>query len=238
VKSLACWLLLLLPSLVLGQGYRVDDEGGPLTLAEDLAAAADAWTAAAARLEEELVVAESAEAASVFRYADAERMGPDLVSLTLIPRGTEGLTVLLNPELYRRYPSALLHELGLLIGLPTTPEGVMNPLLEPDDVTSASAAFSAALDEEVLAALEELGSRVEGDINGDGEVGLEDLAELGRAYGRRGLNLPADLNGDGEVGADDVELLRTAYRFTTPARGDARPDPVATEPDEVDAEPE
>lgn len=204
IRLLLWAVLLAAASAALAQTYRVDDSGGPLTLSEDLSLAADAWN----DLIEDGGLEESSAAATVISFGDAERMGPDLVSMTLIGEGGEPFDVLLNPELYRSYRTALLHELGLLIGLPVADEGVMDPALEDDGP-------SAPTDADV-AALTGLHDRVEGDIDGDGEVGLADLAALGRAYGQRGLNLAADLDRDGEVGAGDLESLRRRYLFVRP----------------------
>jgi hypothetical protein len=200
----------VLAGIAPGQGYRVDDAGGPLTLTEDLAAASAAWREAAAELDLELE--RRSDAADGFEFGDPRRMGPDLVSVTLTPREPDGLRVLLNPDLYGDYPSSLLHELGLLLGLPASGSGVMDPSLAAD----ASATPTA----EDVAVLAELRARVPGDLDGDGMVGLADLALLGRAYGTRGVNLAADLDGDGAVDAADVELLRTAYIFVAPAPGE------------------
>lgn len=224
---------LLLFTVILGmiavapaQSYRVDDSGGPLTLAEDLAAAAEAWNA----LVEDHKLEESGDAATVISFGDPERMGPDLVSLTLIDEGVEAFDVLLNPDLYRTHRTALLHELGLLLGLPVSAQGVLNPALEADGPTAPSDAD--------IGALRELRNRVEGDIDGDGKVGLADLAALGRAYGQRGLNMAADLDGDGEVGAGDLEVLRSEYVFAAPADVAAEgqePEAKETSPDDQDA---
>jgi hypothetical protein len=196
------------------QEYRVDDSGGPLTLTDDVAAAAAAWN----RISDQVDLEESASAAATFAFGDPELMGPDLVSLTLIPDDGRQLEVRLHPRLYRAYPAALLHELGLLLGLPAGESGVMKPALAAGEPPAPGSAEAAA-----LAALRE---RVAGDINGDGLVGLADLAELGRAYGQRGVNLTADLDGDGAVAAGDVEILRREYDFVEP-RG------VATEEEDT-----
>lgn len=202
----------------LAQQYRVDDSGGPLTLAEEVAEAAAAWN----RAGEEVSLEEVAGAGALIRFGDPESMGPDLVSLTLQPEdGT--LEVRLQPRLYRDYPAALLHELGLLVGLPAGGQGVMAPALATDG--------QAVLGEEETAALTDLRERVVGDLNGDGTVDLADLAALGRVYGQRGVNLAADLDGDGSVGAADLEILREAYRFEAPAAGDPGENPAAATDD-------
>lgn len=188
-----------------GQEYRVDPSGGPLTLSEDVQRAAAAWN----DLDEQTTLEEAAGAPALIAFGDPEAMGPDTVSLTLLANDADAFEVLLHPGLYREFPGSLLHELGLLIGLPAGGPGVMEPALVPE--------APARLGEEEAAQLVELRSRVPGDLNGDGEVGLADLARLGRAYGQRGVNLPADLDGDGQVGASDLEVLREVYRFEPPA---------------------
>jgi hypothetical protein len=206
---LGATFVLTAPGIALGQGYRVDDAGGPLTLTEDLAAASAAWREAGRDLD--LDLEQRSDAVDGFEFGDRSLMGPDLVSVTLTPREPEGLRVLLNPDLHGDYPTALLHELGLLLGLPVSGSGVMDPSL-----AGAAPATPTAEDVAALAALQ---ARVPGDLDGDGMVGLADLALLGRTYGSRGVNLEADLTGDGVVDAADVELLRAEYRFVTPAPG-------------------
>lgn len=183
--------------------FRVGDEAGPLTLEEELAEAAAEWN----RVAGENVILRGQDEGALIRFGDSELMGPDLVSLTLAPERSE-LEVLLNPDLYRRYPGSLLHELGIILGLPASRSGVMDPLLDPSS--------SARIGEEEIDQLRALRDRTPGDLDGDGVVGLADLAALGRAYGRSGVNLPADLNGDGTVDREDVEILRSEYRFVPP----------------------
>lgn len=186
----------------------MDTAGGPLTLAEELREAAAVWEGAGDGIE----LTESEDAASDFRFGRADRMGPDLISLTLVEEERQGWEVLLHPQLYRQHRQALLHELGLLLGLAAGGEGVMSPV--------AVAGGRTSLTEEDLAALTALLDRVPGDLDGDGVVGLADLAILARSYGEQGVNLPADLNGDGEVTAADIETLRATYRFVRPAAVD------------------
>lgn len=209
MRLILCGLFSL--SLAWGQEYRVDTAGGPLTLGEELRDAAAVWEAVG----DGIRLTESEDSATTFSFAPAERMGPDLISLTLVEEELQGWEVLLHPQLYRRHRQALLHELGLLLGLTAGGEGVMSPLAVADGRTSPT--------EEDLAALTALLDRVPGDLDGDGEVGLADLAILARSYGERGVNLPADLNGDGEVTAADIETLRGAYRFVRPAAVDVPP---------------
>jgi hypothetical protein len=218
-RMLAVVLACCLSGSVLAQRYRVDDSGGPLTLTEDVAAAAAAWN----RVSDEVELEEAGEAEATIRYGDPALMGPDLVSLTLLTGEEEGLEVLIHPGLYREFPAALLHELGLLLGLPAGGSGVMNPAL--------AAGAAGSVGQEEAAALAGLRERVPGDLDGDGRVGLADLAVLGRSYGRRGVNLAADLDGDGVVGSGDVEVMRRAYGFVAPREVEAIDDaPTVGEP--------
>ncbi|HEX7003434.1 MAG TPA: dockerin type I domain-containing protein [Trueperaceae bacterium] len=210
-------LILGLGACASAQSYRVEGSGGPIDLSARLAEAAAAWNEAAegAELEEE------PGAATVFSFAEPELMGPDLVSATLVREGEEGFEVWLNPATIEEFPQALLHELGLLIGVPAADSGVMDPALSSDS--------PAAPTEADLEALARALASAGGDLDGDGDVDIRDLAALGRAYGQEGVNLAADLDGDGEVDADDVALLRENYTFTEPR-------PVAEEPEGAGAE--
>lgn len=198
-------LLFLAASSAAAQTYSVDSSGGPLTLEEELAEAAAAWNSAAEGVELE----QSTGAATSFSYADPELLGPDIVSATLVRDDEEGFEVWLNPLTLEEFPQALLHELGLLLGLSSAEAGVMDPVLSTDSPDTPT--------QEDLEAFAAARARVGGDIDGDGDVDISDLAALGRAYGQRGVNLAADLDGNGVVGAEDIELLRGEYSFTVPA---------------------
>jgi len=50
-----------------------------------------------------------------------------------------------------------------------------------------------------------------GDLDGDGVVGLSDLAILLANYGCTGGNCPGDVDGDGDVDLTDLSLLLAAY---------------------------
>lgn len=219
MRALGVVALLGLFVLAAGQSYSVDVSGGPLTLPEEVAEAAAAWNSAS----EEARLEQSAAAENRISFADPELLGPDLVSATLVRDDETGLEVWLNPETYREFPQALVHELGLLLGLPSASSGVMDPALSGDNPNAPTEAD--------LQALAVAQGRTGGDIDGDGVVGLADLAALGRAYGQRGVNLAADLDGDGMVGAADVELLRENYTFTAPAPVPEENEPSENQPD-------
>lgn len=214
--------------------YRVDDSGGPLFLSDAVARAAAAWqdamggtvelvsvgeTTDGAGSEDDSAEAASAEAASrdaasteaaphLIRYGDAALFGPDGRTFTLVRPGTGVIEVLVNPAIGAQLDVALLHDLGVLLGLPDTGAG-----LDPAGSATTTLAPSA---NDVTALSELLAFRAE-DINRDGVVDFYDLAALGAAFGNRGVNLAADLNGDGVVDQADLELLRGAYEFLPPA---------------------
>ena len=220
----------LLAALLAGSGlagaYSVDSAGGPLTLPEDVAAAFEAWLDAGAVQ----VPAEDGEGPE-FRFAEADLLGPDAVSVTMQRSGSDssGLEVVLNPETYRDNPAALLHETGIVLGLAAGTEGVMNPALGAEQQNAPTAA-----DVELL---NSVASAVPGDLDGDGLVGLGDLIELAAQLGRQGVNLSGDLNGDGEVNDDDLVVLRESYEFTEPREPAAQPE-VAEDEAENGAGPE
>ena len=202
-------LLLLLLSMVVAQvfaqSYSVETEGGPVDLSEELAEAAAAWNGAV----EASDLQESPGAETEFTFADPELLGPDVVTATLVREDEEGFDVWVNAGLIEEFPQALLHELGLLLGLPSSVEaGVMTPVLSAGTPEAPTEADIAAL----AAALAHAG----GDLDGDGDVDIFDLAALGRAYGERGVNLSADLDGNGVVDGDDVAVMRETYTFTEP----------------------
>lgn len=211
-----CQLLLLLAMPTLGavhsQAYEVDTEGGPLGLVEELAEAAAAWS----QLLGDEGLREQTGADNLIAFADPDLMGPDTVSLTLVHEGAAGLEIRLHPQLYRDYPAALAHELGLILGLSTGGEGVMAAGL-----VAGGPRLPGELEAEALAAVQR---RLPGDVDGDSVVGFTDLLALGRAWGQRGLNLPADLDGDGVVGEGDLAILREHYTFQSPAAAPTSPD--------------
>lgn len=183
--------------------YRVDDSGGPLLLSTEVAAAAQAWVTAAPGAAEFTV---DPAAPAVIRYGTAELLGPDAASLTLVSRAGQ-TEVLLSPQAGSLLRPALLHELGVLLGLQEGGAGVMAWTAQ-GGVTGPTATD--------VALLEELRGRVPEDLNGDGQVDFYDLVLVGQAYGQTGVNLQADLNGDGRVDDADLQSLREAYVFDEP----------------------
>ncbi len=201
--------------------YSVDESGGPLLLSSTVESAAQAWSAAApesVRFErtdgsgaEGAATEEGAEAtAAVHRiaYGDVELFGPDALSFTLLRPGAAATEVLVSPTSGEMLTPVLLHELGVLAGLPEGGQGVMASAVPPG-VTAPTPVDVTALRESQVFTAE--------DINRDGVVDFYDLAELAQAFGGRGVNLAADLNGDGVVDEADLEALRSVYQFSPPA---------------------
>ncbi len=193
-------------SSALALTYRVEPAGGPPTLAEDVEAAVASWAEGTSF---EATVGE--EATTVFAYGDPNLFGPDLYSLTVSSGSGEAreVRVLLDPGLDDLKARVLLHEVGVLAGLPESDEGVMNPMIAPDG--------PAELTDRERLALVTLQEFAPEDINRDGRVDFYDLVELASAFGQQGINLRADINGDGVVDEADLELLRVAYTFSAPA---------------------
>ncbi len=194
--------------------YRVDAEGGAGTLSEDVAAAFATWREVEGA---GFTATESEdEAGAVVRYGDAAQFGPDTVSLTLSSSEGAGenaqrLTVLVNPDAPELRPAALLHETGVLIGVPASsaPGDVMNPALTP----GAPAELTQA-DRDAVVSLETF---VPEDLNRDGVVDFYDLTRFGAAFGQTGVNIEGDFNGDGTVDETDLALLEAAYVFAPPS---------------------
>jgi len=207
VKAAAPLLFLAaLGSLAFAVDYRLAAEGGPGDLAERVAEAFATW-AEVEGAEVDAQVTEDAD--NLIRYGDGAAFGPDTLSLTVQRTPQNTTEVLLNPtEVSER---ALLHETGLLLGLPPAPgtRSVMNPAIPEGAEAALTPADESAIREENAFAAE--------DINQDGTVDFYDLAELGAAFGQTGVNLPADITGDGTVNRADLERLRAVYVFGAPS---------------------
>ncbi len=193
-------LILLLTGLALAVSYRLASE----SLRDNVEQAFAAWL----ELDNSLEISEDSEATTRFELADSDLLGPDTISLTVLKQmGEREVSILLadGDSLER----ALLHEVGLLLGAPLAESGVMNPAISGDKDTTLGDAERLALQVQQRFAKE--------DINRDGVVDFYDLAELAKAFGRRGLNDAADLNDDGVVDRADLEILKRAYTFTAPS---------------------
>ena len=208
--------------------------GGPLTLPDEVAAAFAAWQAA---FETEDLQEPDARVAFA-----PDLLGPDTLSLTL--RWEDGATeVLLDPARYATGP-VLLHEIGVLLGVPAVSGGVMDPSIggtSNGEPAPAPVALDAPTAED-LALLRDLRAYPAADLTRDGIVDFYDLAAFGAAYGSVGVNLRADLNGDGRVDEADLAIVREAYTFAAPAQStppaqNLSPTPVAPQEPAVDPEP-
>jgi hypothetical protein len=199
-------LVLLLGSFAFAITYRVAG-GDSATLLEEVKTAFASWL----ELDPELEISEAEEAAEVLiHYGESERFGPDVLSLTLQrPAAEQRLEVMINASKETTLKRVLLHETGLILGLASAGEGVMNPAVKTDEVLS--------LGDSEKAALEALQNVIKEDINRDGVVSFYDLAALAKVYGQSNLNDPADLSGDGIVDQDDLDILKAAYQFGDPS---------------------
>jgi len=187
--------------------YVVEDGGGPLLLSTVTAEAAAAWTEAT---DGSALFSFDEGASNVVRYGEAALFGPDALSLTLARTDEAGRSTLearIAPQAGDARRAALLHELGVLLGLPEGSGGVMAFAVDP----SVSAPTAAD-----VAAFVAQRSFVPEDLNRDGVVDFYDLEAFGRAFGVSGVNVPADFDGSGLVDAEDLERLRAAYQFTPP----------------------
>lgn len=186
----------------------VEAAGGPADLTDAVTAAVKAWRDAAPGL----VSLELAPgSASTIRYVAPALLGPDTLSLDTRVPGKDGVTVEVATAAVTSHPMVLLHEVGVLVGLPEGGQGVMAFAVpasaEPDTPTAADAA-----------ALKALRTFAPEDLNRDGTVDFYDLVLFGQAFGTQGVNLPADFNGDGRVDGRDLALLEKAYHFTAPSQ--------------------
>ena len=198
---------------------RIDDSAGPADLGERVDAAVAAWSAVGIDIE-------AVERTVLVRYASAELLGPDALSLVVTggPPGVD-LEVLVRADAGDRLDDALVVALGIALG-GSPGVGILDPRLKPDEARVPS-------DDDATAVAPAL--RVTGDITGDGRVGFDDLLALAESWGRRGVNLPADLDRDGVVDDADLTLLRERYRFA--ALGDEIDDSIDGEIDgEIDGD--
>lgn len=222
-------LLLAFASWAAAWDLRVDPSGGPLVLVDHVEAVLADWSAAGADVE-------GTDRTVVVRYGDPVRLGPDAIVLVVVRPDTGGFDVLVHPE-QEGVRAALVPAFGVVLGgVPGT--GALDPRVDV-----AAPRIPTAVDVDALRAAR---PEVPGDLDGDGQVGFEDLLRLAAAYGRQGINLPEDLDGDGVVADGDLDLLRERYTFdgaastsdapttTAPSEGapeDAEPAPPSGAPD-------
>jgi hypothetical protein len=186
----------------------VDASGGPSSLADDLTAAIAAWTKAAPDLAKLSI---DPKAASTVGYAAPARLGPDTFSLDLRVPGRDGVEVHVASGAPAAHPMVLLHEVGVLLGLPEGGSGVMAYAVPASNEPTAPT----AADVQVLKAQRTYAPE---DLNRDGKVDFYDLVLFGQAFGTQGVNLPADFNGDGRVDRQDLAMLESAYTFAPPSK--------------------
>ena len=162
-----------------------------------------------------------AKAASSLGYAAPAQLGPDTLSLDLRVPGKNGVEVRVASGAVAKHPMVLLHEVGVLLGLPEGGRGVMAFAVpatgEPDTPT--------ATDVQTLQAQRTYARE---DLNHDGTVDFYDLVLFGQAFGKQGVNMPADFNGDGRVDRKDLALLEQAYTFSPPSKTAPGTAPSAT----------
>ena len=196
-------------SIALAISYRVEIGDGALGLEEEVAAAFAEWqNAEGAAFSAEL----RDDADTVIGYGDSGRFGPDTLSLTVSRSDSQGrrVEILLSNRSSQLRRHALLHEIGVLLGLSPSNSGVMRQAVPRDNP-------SEALSPSDIQALQQLGLFVAEDINRDGVVDFYDLIILASNYGGSGVNLEGDINNDGTVDDTDLELLRQAYQFSSPS---------------------
>jgi len=186
----------------------VDAGGGPASLTDDLTAAIAAWAKAAPDLAKLDI---DAKAASKLTYAAPARLGPDTLSLDLRVPGRDGVEVHVASGAPAAHPMVLLHEVGVLLGLPEGGGGVMAYAVPASNEPTAPTTADVQL-------LRAQRTYAREDLNRDGKVDFYDLVLFGQAFGTQGVNLPADFNGDGRVDRQDLAMLESAYTFAPPSK--------------------
>jgi len=187
----------------------VDAGGGPASLADDLKAAIAAWAKAAPDLVKLTI---DPAAASSVGYAAPARLGPDTLSLDLRVPGRDGVEVHLASGAPAEHPMVLLHEVGVLLGLPEGGSGGVMAFAVP---ASKEPTAPTAADVQTLRAQRTYAPE---DLDHDGVVDFYDLVLFGQAFGTQGVNLPADFNGDGRVDRQDLAMLENVYTFAPPSK--------------------
>lgn len=190
------------------RSVAVEASGGPANLLDAVRAAIQAWAKAAPKLVDLHV---DPAATSRIAYAPPALLGPDTLSLDLRTPGRQGITVQVAAGAVDSHPMVLLHEIGVLLGLP---EGSGDAMAFAIPSSGEPAAPSAG-DVQVLQAQRTFAPE---DLNRDGTVDFYDLALFGQAFGTQGVNLPADFNHDGRVDGRDLALLEKAYHFSPPSQ--------------------
>jgi len=185
--------------------YEVDDSGGPLLLSDKVAQAVAVWSTAVGDAVD-MRLTRTAASHNRLRYGTDALLGPDTLSITTVAPGGI-VTAYLSPDAGELAHTALMHELGVILGVPEGGDGVM--------ATALSSARDAPSEADV-AELVALGRFEAADLTRDGTVDFYDLIALAEAYGATGVNLAGDLDGDGIINDSDVEALRRSYQFGQP----------------------
>lgn len=207
--------------------YDVADEGGPLLLSESVARAAQVWRDAIGDAVDLSLVSRPGSA-DLVRYGPDGLFGSDTFSLTTV--ASDGaVTVYVSPTAGSFATAALVHELGVLIGLREGGTGVMASALTGSDITPTAAEV-----EELV----QLSLYQPADLTRDGVVDFADLLELAARYGERGVNLPGDIDGDGTVDDADLDLLEQSYRFSPLPAPAAEPSPSQSDAPAGPAQPD
>ncbi len=160
-------------------------------------------------LEPNLEITESETANTTIDYGSPDLFGPDTFSLSVQENSNENqIKVLINPNKKTDMMRVILHETGLLLGLKLQSSGIMNPLINDDEIS---------LGELEITELAKLHQFKKEDINQDGVIDFYDLIELAKDFGQTRINSTADLNKDGKVDNADLEILRAVYSFSAPS---------------------
>lgn len=198
--------LIILSCFILATAFAIDYfVKGDEVLQETVNEAFANW----AGLEPNLEINKLEEANTIIDYGKTELFGPDTYSLSIQEQADDNkIIVLIKPD-KTDMMRIILHETGLLLGLKIQSSGIMNPLINDEQIN---------LGELELTELAKLHQFKKEDINQDGVIDFYDLVELAKAFGQNGLNTAADINKDGKVDNADLELLKAEYSFSLPSQ--------------------
>lgn len=158
----------------------------------------------------DLTVRFDADAPDRVSVGEAAELGPDVAILLRRIEGRGGVDLLVRPGAAGRRADAWAQAIGRLLGLPPAAQGFASGLLPLEARVTPGSEDVADLARRVAAR--------RGDLDGDGDVDLYDLAALAETFGSEGIALPADLDGSGRVDRADLERLREGYEFLPASR--------------------
>jgi len=160
------------------------------------------------------------EASDRVRIGSPATFGPDALAYSQRVADRDGVELLLRPGPEGRRADVLARELGRWVGLPADGPLGRERGAGGDGLRTGLFPVGERLrpDAEDAAALLRARSGRPGDLDGDGDVDLYDLALLAEAYGSVGTRLQADLDGSGRVDDADLARLEEAYEFLPPSR--------------------